>query len=62
MFAAAIVLLLLLEMCVMILHFANDEPLSAWFVPIVLFGIYLVAIYMALRPVTCDPAVAERSY
>jgi hypothetical protein len=60
--AAAIVLLLLFEMCVMILHFADDEPLSAWFVPIALFAIYLATIYMALRPVACDPATAERSY
>jgi hypothetical protein len=48
-FASAIILLLLFEMYVMILHFAKDEPLSAWLVSIVLLGAYVATIWIALR-------------
>ena len=49
-FASAIVLLLVFEMYVMILHFAKDEPLSAWLVSFVLLGVYIATIWIALRP------------
>jgi hypothetical protein len=48
--AAAITLLLLFEIGVMILHFANDEPGTAWIVTAALFVSYLFMIWIAVRP------------
>jgi hypothetical protein len=53
-FAVAIILLLLFEMYVMILHFANDEPPSAWIVAVVIFVAYIATILIALRPMSSD--------
>lgn len=57
--AVAIVLLLLFEMYVMVLHFADDEPPAAWIVAVVLFVAYVVTILMALRPNSPDSALVE---
>lgn len=51
--AGAIFLLMLFEFYSGVLQFAHDEPLSAWWIPITIYGLYLGAIVMALRPVAC---------
>jgi hypothetical protein len=50
-FACAIVLLLMFEMFMMLLTFADDEPQSAWLIPVLLLAAYIVTIWFALRPV-----------
>lgn len=47
--AVAIVALLLFEMCIAVLTFANNEPLLVWLVPIGAYFTYVGAISIALR-------------
>ncbi|WP_417851745.1 hypothetical protein [Thalassoglobus sp.] len=49
-FSMAIVMLLLVEVFVSTLQFAQNEPLSSWFLPAGLFLFYLILIQNALRP------------
>ncbi|QDT31355.1 hypothetical protein Mal48_05880 [Thalassoglobus polymorphus] len=49
-FSMAIVMLLLVEIFVSTLQFAQNEPLSSWFLPAGLFFFYLILIQNALRP------------
>lgn len=57
--AGAIILLLVFEMYVMALHFAKDEPLSAWLLALPLLAGYIVAIWFALRPATDGGRIAN---